>query len=99
MTLETLWIFTKKCNAKPCSFLVIDTTLESDNTLHFRQNLLEKLLKLTMILNDKIREEKLQYDNYRKVAKISALSSGKIDEYKYVKYVQTKNYYLPIKEE
>ena len=34
-----------------------------------------------MTSNDKIRYEKLQYDINREVAKISALSSRKIDQY------------------
>ena len=34
-----------------------------------------------MIIDDKIRNEKLQYDINKKAAKISALSSGKIDKY------------------
>ena len=34
-----------------------------------------------MTIDDKIRDEKLQYDINRKAAKISALSSGKIDKY------------------
>ena len=29
----------KKCNAKPFSLLVIDTTFASDNPLRFRKNL------------------------------------------------------------
>ena len=33
----------KKCNAKPHSFLVTDATLESDNPLPFRKNLLERI--------------------------------------------------------
>ena len=33
----------KKCTAKPHSFLVIDTTLVSDNPLRFRKNLLERM--------------------------------------------------------
>ena len=33
----------KKCTAKPYSFLVIDTTLASDNSLCFRKNLLERI--------------------------------------------------------
>ena len=33
---------------------------------------------------DKIRNEKLQYDIDREAAKISALSSGKIDKYEYL---------------
>ena len=36
-----------------------------------------------MTVNDKIRDEKLQYDINKEVAKISALSSGKIDKYEY----------------
>ena len=31
----------KKCTAKPYSFLVIDTTLSSDNPSHFRKDLLK----------------------------------------------------------
>ena len=33
----------KKCTTKPYSFLVIDTTLASDNSLSFRKNLLERI--------------------------------------------------------
>ena len=37
-----------------------------------------------MTIKDQIRGEKLQYDINREVAKISALSSGKIDKYEYL---------------
>ena len=37
-----------------------------------------------MTLEDQIRDEKLQYDINREAAKISVLSSGKIDKYEYV---------------
>ena len=37
-----------------------------------------------MTINDKIRDEKLQYDIKREAAKRSASSSGKIDKYEYV---------------
>ena len=37
-----------------------------------------------MKTDDKIRDEKLQYDINREAAKISALSSGKIDKYEYL---------------
>ena len=37
-----------------------------------------------MTIEDQIREEKLQFDINRETAKISALSSGKIDKYEYV---------------
>ena len=37
-----------------------------------------------MIIDDKIRDKKMQYDINRKAAKISALSSGKIEQYEYL---------------
>ena len=37
-----------------------------------------------MTIEDQIRDEKLQYDFNREAAKISALSSGKIDKYEYL---------------
>ena len=37
-----------------------------------------------MAIDDKIRDEKLQYDINREAAKISALSSEKIDKYEYL---------------
>ena len=38
-----------------------------------------------MTINDKIRDEKLQYDINREVAKIMALSPGRIDKYETIK--------------
>ena len=46
----------EKCTAKPYSFLVIDTSLASDNPLRFRKNLLKRMSKLIMTI-DKIRNE------------------------------------------
>ena len=37
-----------------------------------------------MIIEDQTKDEKLQYDINREAAKISALSSGKIDKYEYL---------------
>ena len=37
-----------------------------------------------MTIDDNIRDEKLQYDINREAAKLSALSSGKIDKYEYL---------------
>ena len=37
-----------------------------------------------MTIEDKIKDEKLQHDINREAAKISALSSGKIDKYEYL---------------
>ena len=41
-----------------------------------------------MTINDKIRDEKLQYDINREAAKILALSSGKIDKCEYLTCVK-----------
>ena len=38
--------------------MVIDTTLASDNSSHFRKNRLERINRLIMTLNDKIIDEK-----------------------------------------
>ena len=37
-----------------------------------------------MTIEDQIKNQRLQYDINRKAAKISALSSGKIDKYEYL---------------
>ena len=70
-TFKTMNLY-KKCTAKPYSFFVIDTTYASDSSSHFRKNLLER-----------IKDEKLQYIINREAAKISVLSSGKINKYEY----------------
>ena len=50
-----------------------DTTLASGNPLLFRcNNLLKETQKLIMTIDDKTRNEKLQYDLNREAAKISA---------------------------
>ena len=47
----------KKYTAKPYSFLLIDATLASDNPLRFRENLVERIQKLIMTTDDKIRDD------------------------------------------
>ena len=74
--------FYKKCTAKTYSFLVIDATLALDNPSRFRKNPLERIYNLVMTIDDKIRDEKLQYEISIEAAKISA---GKIDKYEYLK--------------
>ena len=64
--------------------MVIDDTLPSDNPSRFRKNLLETIYNLIMKTDDKIKEEKLQYDNKRVTSKMSVWSSGKIDKYEYL---------------
>ena len=81
--MKTLAIL-KKNTLQNDILLVIDTTLVSDNPLSFRENLLEGIKIIIMTIDDKIRDEKLQYDVDREVVKILALSSGKIDKYEYL---------------
>ena len=83
MTLKTLRIF-QKGTAKPYFFPAIDANLALDNPLCCKKNLAEKIWKLVMTIDDKIRDEKLQYDINREPAKKSALLFGKIDTNKYL---------------
>ena len=55
-----------------------DATLSSDNLLRFRKNLLEKIQKQIMTIDDKIRDEKLQYVVDKEAAKTSAFLSEKL---------------------
>ena len=52
----------EKFIAAPFSFLVIDTTLPSDDSSRFRKNIFDTLLKLITTIGDKIKDEKLQYN-------------------------------------
>ena len=63
----------KKSTAKPRSFLVIDSTFTSQKSSSFRNTFLEMIYKLIMRTDDNMRDEKLQYENNRKAAKISPL--------------------------
>ena len=70
----------RKCTAKPLSFLVNNPGLTSDNPLHFRCYHLERIGKVIMVIDDKIRDEKLQYHIIvKEAAKILALLSGRSD--------------------
>ena len=84
----------KKRYCKPSFFLVVEATLASDNPSCFRQNLLERTRKLIKTNDDKIRVEKLEYDINKEAAKISTISSGKIDIN--MNTSQMKKHYLPI---
>ena len=72
-------------------FLVNDATLSSNNPLRFRKNLLEWIYNKILTINNQNKDERYN----RKAAKISALSSGKIDKYKNV--LQVKKYCLLFK--
>ena len=48
---------------------MLNTTLASDNPLSFRNNLLDRILKLIMAIDDKIRDEKLKYNGKQRRSK------------------------------
>ena len=50
----------------PYSFLLSDATLAWNIPSRFRKKILEIIKKLIMTIDDKIRDEKLQYDIDRK---------------------------------
>ena len=77
-TLQKLQNLYKKCTAKQYYFLVIDAILASDIALRFRRNLLERILKLIMIIEDKIRNERLQHDIDRQQQKYQDYHQVKI---------------------
>lgn len=52
----------QKRNAKSYSFLANDPTLASYNPLHLRRNLLKRILKVILTIDDRIRDDKLQYN-------------------------------------
>ena len=63
--------------------MVNGTAVGSENSSSFKKSLLKRIKKLIMI-NDEIRNEKLQHDIDKEAAKTLALSSGKIDKYDYL---------------
>ena len=65
----------KDYTKEPYSFLVNNTSLSSDNTLRFRKNLKMSFSEIKSI-NNKVEQNKTQYNLERRTAKISALSSG-----------------------
>ena len=78
----------RKYTSEPYSSLTIDTALPASDSLRFRKNLLLSI-KLTLtdelkILDDKIKANQAQYDLDKDAAKISALSSKKLDKYEYL---------------
>ena len=77
---------------KTLFLLVIDTTLASDNCSRFRKNLLERIQKLIMATDDKIRDEKLQYGFNTEAVKILVSSSGKLINMNFLQV--EKCYYL-----
>ena len=61
----------KRCIEKPYSFLVIDTTLASDNPSNFRRNILERIYKFIITIDNKMKncnimltEKQEKYQHY-----------------------------------
>ena len=62
----------ENCAAKLYSFLVNDTMFPTDKSLFFRCNLLNRIEKVIMTIDEKIRDEKLVCIVNRKIALLSA---------------------------
>ena len=62
----------ENCAAKLYSFLVNDTMFSTDKSLFFRCNLLNRIEKVIMTIDEKIRDEKLVCIVNRKIALLSA---------------------------
>ena len=52
--------------------------------LHVLTNILERISKIILIIDDKRRDQKLRYDINKEAAKTSALSSKNIDKYEHI---------------
>ena len=78
----------KKNTAEPYSFLVNHATLFwlmiITWSFKVQKESFKTIYNKIMTIKDQIRDEKLQYDINREAAKISALSSDKIDKYEYL---------------
>ena len=73
----------RECTKKTYSFLTIDTILTTTDLLRFKKNWFS-LIKMTVadeikILDRKIKQNKVQYNLDRKIAKISAFSSNDLE--------------------
>ena len=64
--------------------MAIDAALASDNPLGFIKNLLERIQKPILTIDDKLEIKNIQYNINREAAKASAEWSGKIDKYEYI---------------
>ena len=71
-----------------------DATLALDNRLSFRKNLLGRIWKIIMTTDNKIRNEKLQYDINSEAGKISTISSGKTAKHEYLTRLRSITYWL-----
>ena len=91
-------ILYKIFTVKPYFFLAINTSLASDNPLNLWCNLLERMWKLIIITDDKIRDEKLQFDINREVTNIFPLSSGKINNNEYLTGEKTFSFQNQVKD-
>ena len=84
----------KKCTAEKYPFLVNDTTLQSDNHLHFSKNLLKLIYKKTMTIDGQIKVEKIQYNINREAAKYPPYYQEKLIN---TNTLKVKKYYILIK--
>ena len=79
----------KEGMSEPYSFLIIDTILPANNSLSFRKKSMNTLIKIAVTeqpknLDNKIKTNQAQLYLDRLVAKISGLSSGKLEKSEYL---------------
>ena len=92
MPLKTLWSFIKIILKNHIHFLESDTTLSSNNPLRFRKNI--TITEKIKTIDNKIEQNKAQYDLDRQIGKISALSSWHVSKYE----ILTGKHVLPEKD-
>ena len=71
---KTIFFFSYRCYS-------LDAT---GSPSRFRNNFFKRIQKTIVKTDDKIKDEKLQIEIIREAAKISALSSKKVDKYEYL---------------
>ena len=77
----------KEYAKEPYSFLMNDTTLPSDGPLRFRKNYYKmSVSEKIKTIDNKIEQNKAQYNLGRQTAKISALSSGNVSKYEFLMF-------------
>ena len=74
-----LWKYYTK---EPYLFLVNDTTFSSNKPFRFGKNL--RISEKIKAIDNKIKQNKAQYNLDRQIAKIFTLSSGNVNEYEFL---------------
>ena len=79
----------RKCTSEPYYLLTIDTILPTNNSLRFRKRSFKFIIKMASadkikILDNRIKANQAQYNLDQEAAKISTLSSKKLEKYEHL---------------